>query len=372
MTFVQFYSYTRKYLEWNNNQRILVLNNGFSSVWNYIKNKGDIVWVDPSKSKFPEVTSPVYISCSWLNEFKYITEWVASRPDISFIVGGPAVSSSKINLPYNNFKADSRQLYETLGIEPQIDLWNLVPPDNLLFDAIMYNYSFSTTSCYWGKCTFCLNKDYGGKELPIEDIPVIIPDHNIVWINSLSMKPSDIIKVFSRLGSRSLYNFYLRGDLGVLKALDNVPIIPTIHPMIGVEFPSDRMLKLMNKGTTSDVMTKVILKFLENGCFVFLFLILGWPNLAESDIDGIKEFLDKLSPFKDRIIYNISLLVTLDKEDNTISQINSRNRIFYIYDLNKEQKKLNDEALQLYKNFNPSNYYNNFKAHHFDDETIFK
>jgi len=372
MTFVQFYSYTRKYLEWNGNQRILVLNNGFSSVWNFIKNEGNIIWVDPSKPQFPEVNSPVYISCSWLNEFKYITEWVIARPDVTFIVGGPVVSSSKVNLPYDNFKADSRQLYETLNIEPRIDLWNLEVPKGLAFDAIMYNYSFSTTSCYWGKCTFCLNKDCGGKEIDIENVPVIMPDHNMVWINTLSMKPKDIIKIFSKFGLQSLYNFYLRGDGAVLKALDHVPIIPTIHPMIGVEFPSNRMLRLMNKGTNVDVLTKVILKFLENGGFVFLFLILGWPNLVESDVEEVKEFLDKLTTFKDNIIYNISLLVTLDKEDNTISCLNSRNRIFYIYDLSKEQKELNDKVLDLYKNFNPENYYNNFKAHYFDDETIFK
>jgi hypothetical protein len=373
MTYIQFYSYTWQNWDRLERRKTLLLNNGFSSVWNFIKNDGNIIWVDPTKLEFPDVSGPVYISCSFLEEFDYIKKWVITRPDIFFIVGGPIVIRTKVSLPYPNFIADPRQLYETFNIEPKIDLWNLEIPKELDFEDVKYTYSFSTKACYWGKCTFCPdNKDWGGKVLDLGEIPVIMPGHNIVWINSLAITPKEIIKIFPTLSSESVYNFFLRGDSVVLKALKDVSIIPTLHPSIGVEFPSNRMLKFMNKGTTIDILTKVILKFLENGSAVCLNLILGWPNLVESDINEAKEFLKKLSLFKNNVILNTSLLVSFVKDDNTISRINNLNKVFYTYNLNREQKKLNDRVLNLYRNFNSVNVYDDFKKFNLDKDTIFK
>jgi len=373
MTFIQFYSYSLQHWAWNKPEKILVLNNGFSSVWNYIKNKGEIIWIDPRKLEYPNVTSPVYVSCSWSVEFNYVKRWAVTRPDITFIVGGPAVIKSKLNFLVSNFKTDSRQIYEILNIEPNINLWGLELPEGLEFSFVKYNYSFTITSCYWGKCTFCPdNVGWGEKALDIEDIPVIVPDHNMVWINNLSMKPNDIMRVFPKLGLKSIYTFFLRGDNLISKTLDKVPIVSSIHPMIGVEFPSDKMLKFMNKGTTVDTLIKVILKLLENGCSVLLFLILGWPNLVESDVDEVKEFLDKLTPFKDKITLTVSLLASFVKEDNTISHTNNANRIIYIYDLDEKQKELNYKVLELYRNFNANNYYDDFKMYNSYNDAAFK
>ena len=111
---------------------------------------------------------------------------------------------------------------------------------------------------------------------------------------------------------------------------------------------------------------------LNNGASVCLNLILGWPNLVESDINEAEEFLKKLSLFKNNVVLSTSLLVSFVKDSNTISRINKLNRVFYTYSLNREQKKLNDKALNLYRNFNSINVYDDFKKFHLDKDTIFK
>lgn len=125
--FIQFYDFHNK---------TYFLQNGFSSVWNVIKERGNILWVNHKDSSFPNVEGIVYISASMDTDFSYIEKWVKYRPDIKFIVGGPAVNYMNFNLNYKNFYAEKRYMFELLNIIPSVDDWNLVIPeveDNLIY-----------------------------------------------------------------------------------------------------------------------------------------------------------------------------------------------------------------------------------------------
>lgn len=354
MTFVQFYSTYKT----TSGDKGLSLNNGFSSVWNFIKNEGDMIWININKGGcFPEVTSPVYISCCWRDEFEYIRKWCYTRPDLSFIVGGPGIINGDFKATFPNLKIDKRQMYEVLGCGQKFELWNLEPPKELLTKDTMvrYHYSFSSiTKCYWGRCTFCNEGKMYGPALDMEDVPIINPGNNHVWVNKMALHPNDMIRLFPKFGSESIYNFYMRGDKKVLNILNDVPIISNIYPAIGVEFPSDRMFRYMNKGTTVDTLVDVMIKFLEKGCIVFIMLIDGWPNLVQSDVDSVKYFLSRLEPFKKQIHSSAQTLYSLD--ENRISADEVRpfliyRRMTYVYKLDKEQEKLKNEISQLYKQF---------------------
>jgi hypothetical protein len=354
MTFVQFYYYHKNKIGESN----INFNNGFSSVWNHIKNLGNIVWVNIHKDGiFPEVTSPTYISCCWREEFEYIRKWCYARPDINFIVGGPGITQGDFKSTLPNITLEKRQMYEVMNCGQKFELWNLEFPKELLKTnpTITYHYSFaSNTRCYWGKCTFCGEGATFGETLDMEDIPIINPGKNFVWINKLALAPEDMLRIFPKFKPESNYNFYMRGDKKVLNILDDVPITTNMYPCIGVEFPSDRMYRYMNKGTTVDTLLKVMLKFLEKKGTVYVMFIEGWPNLVKEDVESVRNFLSVLEPYKNQLRASTQTLYTLD--ENKIPKDKVRplllyHKKFYVHKLDKEQQALKEEVSQLYRQF---------------------
>lgn len=351
-SFVQFY-------EVNNN--IMNLRNGFSSVWNAIKDKGDMIWIDPYQNYFPEVDNEVYISCGFEMEFDYIEEWIKSRPDVKFIVGGPAVNYLDFHITSPNAHFDNRYMFELLGVTPSSDLWGLTLPklatDSNLYIYYTYPLAFGN-ACYWGKCTICNRKAQHGLDLKVDKIPIVKPNHNIVWFNKLSLTSKDILSIFPTLGQDSYYSFFIRGDSIVLDALNKTKIVDTLRPSIGVEFPSDRILKSMNKGIDIETLLKVSMILLQNGCIIKLFVIHAWPNLIEDDVKSVEYFLSKLEPFKKQVACYNHWLFSHTKEDNTIPYKSKYGKVHYIYKLDEEQMKLNNKVLNLYKSFDFLSYGN--------------
>jgi hypothetical protein len=334
--------------------KVMNLRNGFSSVGEVIKNRGDIIWVDPYQNYFPEVDNEVYISCGFEIEFIYIEEWVRKRPDIKFIVGGPAVSYMNFSIDLPNVYFDNRYMFELLNITPTSDMWSLKIPEAAKENKLYIYYTYPLTfgnSCYWGKCTICNRKTQLEIDLQIDKIPILKPNRNIVWLNKLSITAKDILIIFPTLSKESFYSFFIRGDSVVLDALNKIQIVDTLRPIIGVEFPSNRMLNLMNKGINIETLLKVIITLAQNGCLIKLCVIHGWPNLIEDDVKSVEYFLSKLEPFKKQVVCFNHWLFSHTKEDNTMPYKTKYDKLYYIYKLDKEQMKLNNKVLNLYKGF---------------------
>ena len=353
-SFIQFYEI----------DNILRLRNSFSSVWSVIKNRGEIIWIDPTKNIFPDVNGTVYISCTFEQDLDYTKKWVSLRPDVEFIVGGPAVIYMQYNSNIPNLKTDNRQMFEVLGVEPTKDLWGIsIPitiPDHMY---VYYNYSLAFgNQCYWGKCNFCRTETRKETTVDVERIPILKPYHNVIWLNQQAITPRNILNLFPNFSEESIYSFYLRADHSVQNTLNKVPINNSLRPMIGVEFPSDRMLKLMNKGIDTETLLNTVLLFLQNGCHVILTIIHAWPNLDESDVRSVEYFLNKIEPFKKQINCVNHWLFTHEKEDNTIPCMTKYGKPYYIYKLSKEQEDLNNKVLELYKSIDFWSYSDNFES----------
>jgi hypothetical protein len=345
-TYIQFYKIE---------DGVLFLKNGFSSVWNVIKNKGKMLWIDPTNKFYPSVEGTVYISCGFDTEFKYVETLIKENKNVKFIVGGPAVNYLDFHVDSENFTSDKRNMFEILGIKPSEKTWNLVLPNLRDIDKleIYYNYSLSYgNKCYWGKCKFC-NRDYGiDADVDADQIPIIKPNRNTIWLNKLSVTPRDILTLFQNLKKESYYTFFIRGDREILKAL-NEKGIPhdRFRPIIGIEFPSNRMYDIMNKGIDVDSAIEVMKYFIERKCHVKITVIHGWNNLIKDDVKSIEYFLSKLEKYKDKISCLNHWLFAHSKEDETIPHTSKYGKTYYIYRLSDKQRQLNDEVLKMYKSF---------------------
>jgi hypothetical protein len=354
-SFIQFY-YQKDYT--------MFLSNSYSSIWKHIKDRGNIIWIDPTKDYFPDLDGVIYLSCTFENEVDYSIKWIKSRPDIKFIIGGPVVLYMGFNLSNKNVISENKQLYEVLNVSPDENSWGLEYDFDIPEGVwIYYNYSLSFgNKCYWGKCNFCRAEDSISMDLDIENIPVILPYRNIVWLNKQALSPKNIKSLFPNFDEKSTYTFYLRPDKSILRTIEKINLKKIYRPIIGVEFPSDRMLNLMNKGTDINTIKNIFSLFLKSGNHVIMTVIHAWSNLIDDDVKKVEDFLLFLEPFKKQINCINHWLFLHDNNPGLIPCKNKYNKFYYIYNLDEKQKDLNNKVLNLYKNFGFNFYTENFKT----------
>jgi radical SAM superfamily enzyme YgiQ (UPF0313 family) len=70
--------------------------------------------------------------------------------------------------------------------------------------------------------------------------------------------------------------------------------IPKIMFGIGMEFPSDRMLRYTCKGFSSEEMLETLKICVTHGIRINVNFILGWNNLLEKDIEELKNFMKRM------------------------------------------------------------------------------
>jgi len=358
-TFIQFYE------EKETDKNIILLRNTFSSVWKVIKKRGEIIWIDSHQNIFPEINGTVYVSCSFTTELDYLEKWMKIRPDLKFIVGGPSIQYLNYSNNSLNFYPEKKQMYELLNVIPNIDIWDLEIPNKVKIDGnkkISYIYSLAFgNKCYWGKCNFCdKSKNVKDFNVSVKEIQIFKPFYNHVFLVKLALTSKDILNLFPNFRKDSTYSFYIRGDFITLNTLKKVPVEKNFTPLIGVEFPSDRMLKNMNKGTNVDNLLKTLLIFLQKGSEVYITTIGRWPNLIEKDVDDVKRFLSKIEKYKNQISCVNYVLSAHKKEENNIECSTKYNKFYYIYLLDDQQEILNNKVDKLYQSFGFKDYKNNF------------
>lgn len=311
--------------------------NGFSDTYDLCKTKGDFIWNKHVKqpmsmgknlktkfnSKLPIDKGTIYISAYYFSQLRQVYEWAIDYPNITFMVGGPSANPKTFYVDYSIFPSNMNILGETVeehfGVPNFSGKWRLdLPPGEDHSMTLLYTYNIRS-SCYWGKCNFC-NFSQGSrirKKLNFEFLDVEYNGFQRVALYTPSISPSEIKQIFEIPYNKNMrFDIFLRPDSFIRDALRDVlknkkDRCPQIKFMFGVDFPSEKMLKYMNKNTTLDDMLKtinVISEFDSNDIQVQLPFIMGWDCLEQSDIDEMEIFLEKIPYDKMHFSFGLTML----------------------------------------------------------------
>jgi len=308
--------------------------NGFSDTWDLCRSKGDIYWVeqlaDPSRwydeTAYGNVPLPitkgrVFVSASYVNHLYQAYTWACSHPDIQFVVGGPVASERATNLPGwhsvhfkvtgalpPNLTLTGRSVESWFGVPDFSGTWKLTIPDVVPRGSRVY-FSYTLENlCYWKKCPFCsiaqhsLEHARHRQDFGLEFKDLTYEGHKIVRLNTGSITPAQIRAILPQLPRKEdiEYRYFMRANRAETRALQEVVAeldgqIPDSTLGFGIEFPSDRMWKYLNKGTCMDEVMETLDVCRESGFKVNANLILGWNNLVDKDLKDLEFFMGNLA-----------------------------------------------------------------------------
>jgi len=299
------------------------LGNGFSDTYDLCKSKGDFHWMEYDgllwstagklmKSqgelencenvKLPIKKGTIYVSAIYVIHVYQCFIWAKQHPDIKFIVGGPALISElfimREEYPSNmTLTTDSvEQLFNVPNFSGE---WKLDIPEKVKDEDIVFAYTLDTT-CYWKKCTycnyaFCRSRVRDDVKFGFENLK-----HNglkTIKLNSPAFTPKMLREIIPKLPIDDLikYNLYIRSGKAENIALREIIKDSEDKSMIfvsGIEYPSDRVLKMINKGITVNEILDTIDIFKTSKHDLYLIMILFWDDLHESDIEAVAEFMN--------------------------------------------------------------------------------
>ncbi len=301
VAFIQFYY---KSIDPFTQRPMTALQNGFHHVWDY----ANPIWVELKLTKeedgvslkimWPEeLPKTVYLSIWTARQMHEVLVFAKKHSHIKFIVGGPCIwpntKPMHIRLP-KNIELKYGLAEDIFDLAVDLKRWKLVPPSTEF--RLKYSYRIGS-QCYWGKCVFCNYSDADKRGYDFE--PLFSAPSGVVRLVTPSLAPNEI-KLLSELDyNDKIYHFYLKGGEDEYQALfKEFPLIEKrgrrLTPIIGVEFPSDRMLGFMNKGISIVSLVKTIKLLIAARCRVELLFIAGWPNLTEEDLVEADKFFDEI------------------------------------------------------------------------------
>lgn len=324
--FVQFYGKWKVYDDYH----CIGVSNGFSDTYDLCNNKGDFLWVNHEcdsqlysqdeiierckQSELPISKGTIYISSTTTTHQYQSYLWAKKYPNIKFIVGGPAIVT-KTSI-YDKDKIPKNLIFTENSVEQIFNVpdfsyeWKLKFPKELIEkDQPLYPCYTITNHCYWGKCIFCKysvknirkrkNFDFQFKDNldKIRSIFLYAPTMPLKTLKHIIPKlPKNKLKysMFLRTGKKE--NEILREILNLCKNGEGPPV-ENIRFQLGVEFPGNRMLKYMNKGTTTTNILETLNIIKEYKTRYHISFILGWPNLTNKDVDEVEQFVNKAPRF---------------------------------------------------------------------------
>lgn len=364
--FVQFYESKRPL-----NKSVLFLNNGFSSAYDICKTKGDFYWVDINGDlKLPITKGTVFASAFFISQLNTIIDWAIENPDIKFIVGGPAISTGGIKfidaIP-TNINFESVTVEEYFGKEPYSYPFRLVLSDpglkNIDDDLIVFTYTLDN-SCYWGKCRFC-NYYFEGSKRKSMDFSFIddieFSGLKQVRINCPSLTPKLIKEFYSKVKYRDdvIYDMLLRCNNPEYLQLKEVYSnykgeIPKTKIRLGVEFPSDRILRFIRKGFNMNEIYNMLDLLDSYGIMIYTLFINGWPGLTQEDVDSLEQYKNRSPKAKMVAVFDLFCLADtyfhdfyIDRKPEIIP-----NRIYngYYPILTEDEIKMNAKSRKIFEN----------------------
>ena len=364
----------------------ITLFNGFSTTYNLCEN---IVSIE-IKFKDPEYTltqlrntislyDEIYISCSITEEVFFIYLLSLEYTNKKFIVGGPGAiwinssykkdSSLKLNIP--NLIITSESLKSVFKNNYENRQWGLnVPEINFNQYKNIVSLLSMSRSCSWGKCKFC---EYTTESLNIGNIRPYdfiknVPDWIIkdkkfsLFVTSPEVSIEEmeyLIPLINHYSKEVFFMMYFRGiknkDYDKWKrTLSKINDPSKVELFIGIEFLSNRILKYMNKGLTTNEMIKTINLITSMGFTSFLSAISNWNNLIPSDVTEYKKSLDQINDFSSLTIKVAGLsfsVMNKDKFSNCIKDNENLEKIkspsveYYISEYKDNRPKLFYESL---------------------------
>ncbi len=324
--FIQFYGKT--------NSGWYDLCNGYSDTWDLCKSKGDFLWLphvqDADKWYDPEAygdqplpikKGKAYVSASYVNHLYQAYIWATQYPEVQFIVGGPVAAERcgdgngwnsvhfKVegDLP-RNLTLTGRSVESLFDVPEFSGTWKLEIPETVPDGSRVY-FSYTLENlCYWKKCPFCsiaqhtLEHARKRPEFGLEFKDLEFNGHKIVRLNTGSITPEHIRKILPNLpkGDDIEYRYFMRAARAETNALREVVDrmhgdLPTSTLGFGIEFPSDRMWKYLNKGTRMNEVIETLDFCRDAGFKVNANVILGWNNLIDQDLKDLETFMDSLA-----------------------------------------------------------------------------
>ncbi len=156
--------------------------------------------------------------------------------------------------------------------------------------------------CYWRKCTFCdINLDYigrydqAGANLLVDRMVTLSAETGSTGFHFVdeACPPVVLAGLSRRILERGLtFSWYgnIRFDRAFTRKLtDQMAAAGCIAVTGGLEVGSDRILAMMEKGTTLEQVAKVARAFTESGIVVHAYLIYGFPTqTAQEVVDSLE------------------------------------------------------------------------------------
>ena len=301
--------------------KILYLNNGFSSCYNLCSNIVSIeMKYDDTECELFHLRNilstdkydKVYISIFDSVNFPQIHMMAKEYPDIDFTIGGPGAcyllkaSLDLFKLDYlPNFNITSETLESIFTDTFHQRQWGLNLPENIEDDIIVFSMCNSTRPCSWSKCKYCVKiYNINSVQHPMVNFVKNIPEHLketkklIVHTGFLDITLEELKEMVPVLNydTRIYYLSFIRtiktDQLGEFrKVLSEIKKPERINFFIGGEFFSNRMLEYLNRGLTTDDYVGTIRLLQEMNFKIILSFIHGWNNLT---MDDVREFNDTL------------------------------------------------------------------------------
>ena len=364
--FVQFYNTI-------NNRYDLI--NGFSDTYDLCKTKGDFLWIDENKPyKLPIQKGTVYVSVCYLTQLYIVYQLAIMYPDIKFIVGGPVTNTNywvgKTLIP-KNINIITCTVEEYFGVPNFSYPWKLELPEIEQYDTINYMYTLDNY-CYWQKCIYCSFKPIKPNSRTNIDFGFLNVEHTgkqVINLYAPSISPSKLYTLLSKLtyDKNIRYDIFLRADKKIKEVLKKLLIekgdkFPFCKFFLGIEFPSNRMLKFMKKNNTVEDFLNIIEMLTEFGygkqIIMHLPFILRWNNLESSDIIQLEQFLSKLDYNKLNFVFSVyPLEILLNTPLHNDYYIDIDEKLYrgpFCYGfkplISKEQIDLSQQALNLLNN----------------------
>lgn len=341
--------------------------NGFSYVWDYCKNNGDVVWVTHGDN-LPITKGTAYVSAWFKEDGIEAVRWAKENPNLNVILGGPLFAHYDISI------GKDLQNFRYIKYKNAEEVFNITSDLNWKLDVLPgyenVGYSFGITKgigCYWGECCYC-KMHKGAIYRDFTDLPIIeYPGNKFIWMHTFSISPEMVRTVLPSIPKREDVNYitYMRADKNIYNALvyafKNLKVDGNyLFFDLGIEVPSDRMLKWMKKGSTVKDYLKVIELLYKHNCRMHFNLMSEWPNLVDEDVTKVDYFLsclEKIGCAKNVTANLYPVQVVYDRPFfHEFKDVYKENNSFWAFDiyhpnLSERQAELNNKIRRLYSEF---------------------
>lgn len=191
--------------------------------------------------------------------------------------------------------------YSDLLLEQYISVIEITNPMHSLWSDGRWNKLTMAHGCYWGKCTFCDGSlDYIKTFDPLKATTLVNRMEELIaqtgetgfhFVDEAAppaLMKAVAIEIIKRKLSLTWWT-NIRFEKGFTKDMcDLLKASGCIAVSGGLEVASDRMLTLINKGTTVDQVARVTNNLTESGIMVHAYLMYGFPT------ETVQETVDSL------------------------------------------------------------------------------